>query len=388
MSIARTGRRSRVAAALGAGVLAAAMSTALMPTPAQAAVLTGTITVATPANAKLAADTAKQVVVLNISGTGAPTLSEDNVASVGLGATPCDALITYVVTSATSITVKTPTGGCPAAASAQSIVITMTNGDTLTKASAITFVSPPRVTATAASKPVINENSAALLPANQQQRFLTSGGQIVRVKAASDFAFDPRTTASLAATLGGKVGTDFKVYAADGTTLMAPGTATDATVAAQVGNFMTFRTTAAMDDSNDTISITQNGVSKSFLTADTGVNVAAGPAITTMSVDSGRSSGGTVVQITGTNFNKTATYGTDVEVYFCGIEAASYGTTVPVVPAINTAGTIITVVTPDVTASASGVGATAYSGTCPVTVREGSWISPLNANTAFSFLSE
>ena len=397
MSIARTGRRSRVAAALGAGLLAATLSAALQPAAAQAVALTGTITVTSPTSAKLAADTAKQVIVLTVAGAGVPALSEDNVASIGLGvtATPdaCDALTTYVVTSPTVVTVKTPTTGTPPGCPVGTgdIVINFVGGDTLTRTNGITFVAPPSLAALAA-KPIINENSSGLAVANQQQRFLSSGGQVVRVKSGAGFAFDPRTVAALGVTLGGKAGTEVKVYRGTDNTLLTAANATDAilTTEATAGNYLTFRTTAAMDPANDVVSVAQNGVSKSFLKAETGAEVATGPAITSMSVNSGKATGGTVVALTGTNFNKDVTKynGTDIRVMFCGVEADDYGTTSPVVPAVNTAGTVITVVTPDVTNVATGVGTGTYAGTCPVTIIEGTWTSPLNGNTAFSFLSE
>src|SRR5690349_21544441 len=107
--------RSRAVGVAGAALAAATVLAALPPTAAQAATLPGTIAVTIPASGKLAADTGKQVVVLTVSGSGATALSESNVTGVTLGGdSACANLQNYVVTSATTVTVKTPSGGCDA----------------------------------------------------------------------------------------------------------------------------------------------------------------------------------------------------------------------------------------------------------------------------------
>jgi hypothetical protein len=404
MSLVPSWRHSRLVRAVSISAAAATLLVVVQPLPAHASVLPGTLAVTVPSNGKLAALTKNQVVTLTVSGTGATALSEDNVVAVKLGGdTNCDDLTNYVVTSATTINVKTPTTGCAASSSgAEDVAILfndLTNPDTITKTAGITFVTPPKIAALVA-KPVINDNSSGISDVTKQaQRFLTTGGQVVRVKAASDFAFDPRTgttAASLKVSLGGKDGTEVKVWdATTGLTQRTAAAATDLTVAADVGNYMTFKTASGMDANNDTIIITQNGVSKSFLKADTGAEVAKGPIITSLSVTSGKATGGTTVAITGANFTTTAAaYANDgsntVKVMFCGMEADNYGvsTVTPAIPAVNSGGTIITVVTPNVTADATGVGATKYAGVCPVSIEEGSWVSPVNAATSFAFLNE
>lgn len=394
MSHAQSRRRSRVAVTVGAMALVAPMLAVAGPTAAYAETLPGTLTVTTPSNGKLAALTGKQVVVLTVSGTGATTLTEDIVSGVKLGSdTDCDDLTNYVVSSPTTVTVKTPTGGCDASSGgAEEVAILFNaNADTIAKAAAITFVSPPKL-ALLAEKPVVAENSASqALVANQNQRFWTTGGQYVRVKAAADFAFDPRTAAALKVTLGGKDGTEVKVYAgaaAGGLALgdqMTTTNTSDATITAQAGNYLVFKTAASMDAANDTITITQNGVSKSFLTADTGAAVQTGEVITSVSPAFGKSSGGTTVKITGTGFSKVASdYTSNVKVLFCGVEATFAATPV------NTAGTEITVVTPAVSNVAAGLGLTVYSGTCPVKITNAttSWSSPLTPGASFTFLNE
>jgi hypothetical protein len=355
MSYAQPWRHSRLAIAVFAGAIAATSLAALTPTAAEAAALTGTITVTTPTNAKLAALTAKQVVVLTVAGTGVPALTEDSVASVGLGPTPCDALTTYVVTSATVITAKTP-ATCPAGVG--DIVITFASGDTLTKVGGITFVAPPSIELLAV-KPVINDNSAALPVLNQHQRFGTGGGQVVRVKADSSFAFDPRSAATLTASMGGKAGTEIKVYA-DATSSVPLASS----VAGVLNNSMSFKTAAGMTDSS--VTLTQNGVSKTFATAATGAVVAALPTVTSLSVQSGKA-GATNVStvITGTNFPKVLADLTDATkwlVNFCGVAAT---------PTLaSTTGLTMTVTVPDVAGQALGLGASTYAGPCPVTVTD------------------
>ena len=359
MSLVKPRRRSRVAAALGAGLVATALCATLLPTAAHAADLAGTITVTTPANAKIAAMTAKQVVVLTVSGAGAPSLSEDNVASVGLGPLPCDALTTYVVTSPTVITAKTP-ATCPAGIG--DVVITFSNGNTLTKTNGITFVAPPAIAALA-DRPVINDNSTGLATADQRRRFSIGGGQVVRVKADAGFAFDPRSAAALAASMGGKAGTEVKVYADDdGTTpLTTTATGTD-------GNSMTFKTAAAMTAGENTVSITQNGVTKSFLVAATGIAVVSAPSITSLSVESGRAVGGNTTVITGANLPKVLGDAKDTDkwlVKFCNTEVPATAVT-----AVNTLGTAVTVTVPNLTNDADGLGLNTFAGACPVTVTD------------------
>src|SRR6185312_9049546 len=152
---------------------------------------------------------------------------------------------TYIVTSPTTIAVKTPSGGCPAttASGGDNIVINFAGSNTLTKTGGLFFINPPAIVA-AANKPVITENSALLLTTNQVQRVLAAGGQTVRVKAASTYAFDPRTAQGLAVTFGGKAVTDLKVYDDSGSApvLVAAG----ASSAPALGNFMTFKTGIGM----------------------------------------------------------------------------------------------------------------------------------------------
>jgi hypothetical protein len=362
--------------------------TVLAPSAAHAA--TGTLNVTTPASGKLAAGTSKQVVILTVSGTGATPLSEDNVVSVDLGAT-CTGLTGYVVTSPTTLSVKTPSSpvGCPAAG-AENVSINFSDNTSLTKTGGITFVPPPAVE-TLSNKPIVAENSAGQITAQQNQRFWSTGGQVVRVKADPAFAFDPRTTAGLKANLGGKDGTEIKVYAntaASGLAQhdqMTAGATTEAQVVAQVGNYMTFKTAAAMDPTNDVLILTQNGVSKSFLKTATGAEVATGEMVTSVAPESGKSSGGTTIVITGTGFSKTnADYGTNVNVTVCGVNATFPAT------AVNSAGTQITAIVPTVSNASPGLGSTVYGGVCPVRIvnTPNTWTSPVTPGSFFVALNE
>jgi hypothetical protein len=369
----------RAATSVGASALAASVLTLLAPSAAHAATLTNaTIKVTSPSNGKVAAGLEKQVVQLTVSGTGAPALSEDTVASITLG--DCTAIDSYVVTSATTISVKTPTGGCTATVGAGDVAsIVLASGDDITTNNAITFVPPPAID-TAANKSVITDNSVNLPSASKVQGFIANGGQYVRVVADPAYAFDPKTAAGLAVNFGGKAGTEVKVYAdATSTTPLAT------TANGSVGNSLTFKTASGMTASaTPTLTITQNGVSASFLNADTAATIVPAPTITSLSVTAGKAKGTTQVVITGANFDKvTGDYGTTYNVTFCGVAATSFGT-----PPVNTAGTAITVTAPDVTNVTPGLGVGVYAGACPVVISDGTNPSPVSNTAVFTYVKE
>ncbi|MDR6326117.1 IPT/TIG domain-containing protein [Actinoplanes couchii] len=354
-------------------------------TQALGATLPGTITVSTPTNGKIAADTSKQVVVLVVSGTNATPLMETNVTGVKLGADPdCANIQSYVVSSATTLTVKTPDGGCAASANntAESISILFGATDTIDKASAITFVNAPALVA-AASKPVFTDNSLNLDVADKVQRFNAAGGQTVRVLADSAFAFDPRSSYGLTVTFGGKAGSEVKVYA-DATST----TPLSATTAGTIGNSLTFKTGAGMSTTDASMTIFQNGVAKTFNAAATGVTgISANPTITSVTPPSGRTKTAQQVVITGTNFDKVAAnYGNGTNVRFCGVAALAFGT-----PAVNAAGTQITVTVPAAVAdSTPGLGTGVTAGSCPVQVSDGTpgGTSPVTPAAVYTFVRE
>ncbi|MEV4507713.1 hypothetical protein AB0K00_01970 [Dactylosporangium sp. NPDC049525] len=375
MSYAHPWRRFRLVAAAAVGTLAA---TTLAVFPAHAAA-TGTIAITSPASGKLAAETAKQVATITVSGANATPLTEDTVASIGLGPAPCNALTTYVVVSTTVVTVKTPD---TCVAGTGDVVINFANSDTLTKTNGVTFVAPPAIALLADKRPVINDNSVALATADQARRFSTGGGQIVRVKAADGFTFSPATSAGLSASMGGKAGTEVKVYATeDSTTPLAPtGTPT-------AGNAMTFKTAAGMTAGDNTITITQNGVSKTFLSAAHLATVVAAPTVTSLSVKEGKANAtGITTIITGTGFGKSLTDLQDATkwlVKFCGLAA-----TVTADTAIT--GLAVKVTVPALAKDADGVGASSVSGVCPVTVTDvlASQSSAQTSGAYYTVLSE
>ncbi|WP_433366452.1 hypothetical protein ACQPZX_37760 [Actinoplanes sp. CA-142083] len=291
----------------------------------------------------------------------------------------CTNIQSYVVTSATTVTVKTPALGCTASSGSGDNVSIIVGSDDITTANAITFVTPPAIDVVG-NKPVTADNSLVLASGQKVQKFTTNGGQYVRVVADAAYAFDPRSAAGLAVTFGGKAGTDIKVYAdADDTTALAN------SVAGTAGNSFTFKTASGLTAAADpTLTITQNGVSSSFQTAATGASIVNAPTITSMSVTSGKAKASTTTVITGTHFDTTAAnYGSTTNVTFCGVAATSYGN-----PAVNAAGTQITVVTPDVTNVTPGLGVGYYAGSCGVVVDDGTNKSPVTPASVFTFLKE
>ncbi|MER7002950.1 hypothetical protein ABT297_07870 [Dactylosporangium sp. NPDC000555] len=378
MPLHRFWRKRAVALSVSASAATAAIVAGL-PHVAYGATLPGTITITSPTTGKIAAGTDKQVLLLTVAGQ---TLSEALVTGVNLGADPdCQNISSYVVTSATTIAVKTPTGGCPAttAPTGDNIDIVFAGNNTVRKTGGLYFVTPPAIAAVS-NKPVINENSALLLAANQITRFVTSGGQTVRVKADANYAFDPRASAGLGVTFGGKPVTELKVYDSSGTQVLAT-----TTTAPAVGNYLTFKTGAGMSANDSSLTVTQNGVSKTFSSTDTGVSVVAAPTVTSLSVTSGKIKAPVSTIVTGANFSKTlADYtGTPTwKVNFCN--------TAGTVTAINAAGTTLTVTTPDVSNDVDGLGTGVYAGTCPVTIVDvtNSITSPISAGGYFNFLNE
>jgi hypothetical protein len=377
MSLLAT-RRSRLAASASAATLVVGATLAVTATPAFAADMT--ITTVSPA--KVAAATANRVILIN--GTN---FDEDSIASITVGGdADCAALTSYVVTSPTQISLKTPGNGtntasvpgCAASSggTAESITITPTSsgGATVTKASAVTFVTPPTIDVLA-NNPVISDNSSLLAAADQVKDFTTAGGQLLRIKSGGDFLFDGRTAAGLTGTYGGKALTTVGFQNSDGTTLAA--------TAAPTGsyNYWLARTGTALTAATDpTLAITQNTVGKNFATAATGTTISASPTVTSLDVTSGKTGAATTFKITGTGFSTTAG---DLTVKVCGRTADISGS-----PTL----TSITAVTPnansstatDLTALKTAIGGTA--GVCPVTVTKGGVTSPVTSGSFFAFV--
>lgn len=375
MSLVHSWRGSRLATFAGTGTAAAALLSAatLIATPmaAHAAPAATSVTIASPVGGKVAADTAKQVVIINVVGLTGATLDEDSVASVDLGAdADCQGLDFYIVTGTTSLAVKTPDpGGCAptSGVASETIAINFANSvGTLTKTlSGLVFVTPPKLDTTT---PVITELSSELPSAKQIQAFSASGGQLIRVKADSNFAFTGQS-GQLTATLGGKPLTEIKVYKkSDGTLL------TTAPTNAENGNWFTGKTSAGMAGAN--LAITHGGVTKTFAAADTGASVVTVPSVTGVNPTSGKIHAATSVTLTGTFTGATG-------VTFCGVAGTNF--------VLNQAGTSITVKTPTtgLADDAAGLGANVFSGVCPIKVQGPNGTTNVHTPlTAFSFLAE
>ncbi|WP_305782338.1 IPT/TIG domain-containing protein [Symbioplanes lichenis] len=345
-----------------------------------------TITTVTPS--KVAAGQANRVILIN--GTN---FDEDQITGITLGSDPdCANLQSYVVTSATQISVKTPAAvpaasnpataapGCVATTGAAEDVTVLqvdASGATgsVTKSAAVTFVPPPSLTAlvtTAGSEayPAYTENSAELTDATKRVRDLTTaGGQAIRIKASGDFAFSGATSAGLSGTLGGKPLTTVGFLTPLGATQAA-------TAAGDAGNYWIARTgTALTASATPTLSITQGTVTRNFVVADHGLTIVATPVVTSLDVNSGKVNAATTVKITGTGFSGTPA---DLSVTFCGVAAPT--------PTASTL-TSITVTTPTTVSGTAGTGlGTATAGVCPVVVTKGGVSSPVTSSTYFAFL--
>ncbi|WP_306216036.1 IPT/TIG domain-containing protein [Actinoplanes sp. RD1] len=374
MSLLAT-RRSRLAASASAATLVVGATLAVTATPAFAA----DMTITSVAPAKVAAGSANRVVI--ITGTN---FDEDAISDISLGTdTDCQDLSTYVVTSATQISVKTPgvgtTGsapGCAASANgtAESVTIdpSATGAADVVKTGAITFVTPPSLDAVA-DKPVITDNSSQLATADQIQTLNAAGGQLLRITAGSDFAFDGRASAGLTGTYGGKPLTSVGFIAADGTAQAATAAPT------ANGNVWLARTATGLTASTDpTLSITQGTVSKNFLNAATGTTIVSTPTVTSLDVNSGKVNAATTVKVTGTNFSTTLG---DMAVSFCGVSGTVTASTA----------TVVTVTTPTTVSGTAGTGiGTATAGVCPVVVSKTqngvTTSSPVTPTSFFAFV--
>jgi hypothetical protein len=356
---------------------------ALVPaSPASAAVLTGNIVVSSPTTGKVAANTPKQVILLTLTVPAGTTVSDENITKVNLGATRCQDMEFYIVTGSSQIAAKTPddatpaNDGCaPTASGTETIEITFANGDTLTKASSnLVFVTPPAID-DVADKPVITDLSSALPDADQINRFNAAGGQTVRIDAGSAFSFAGGTTAGLAVSMGGKPLTEVKAWS----NATPPVQLTGAGAGSDVGNFLTGKTATGMTTSSPTVVITQNGVSKTFTTAETGITIVNMPVITGISPTSGKADVATDVTLTGTGFGTT------------GMTATVCGVTAVVKTQGNATGTsmVITVPNSGIADSASGLGSDVFSGPCPIVVtNSSSVVSPTTAAATFTVLAE
>jgi hypothetical protein len=324
--------------------------------------------------------------VFTITGTN---FDENNIVDIDIAAAPvgCTGISSYIVTSPTTIVVKTPTAGCTASVdqvNGETITINETGGvGTLsnvpaTAAQRLIFVPPPEIDLLA-NKPVITDASSQLATANQVVNLIPAGNQTIRVKALGSYRFDQRTTAGLSASLGGKPLTAIAVYNTTGTATGPTG------IPDADGNWFTAKSPVPLVAGGAySLTVTQFGVSKTFAQAATGLTWNAVPTAASLDVKEGKAAGGTTVKVTGTGFSTTVADYNDgsgnTNVKVCGTEATVTAATA----------TLITFTTPDVgnVAAPAGLGLTVYSGVCPVTVTDAAGgVSPLTANLSFAYLA-
>jgi hypothetical protein len=365
--------RKRALATTASALFVAGATLVMQPSPALAA--GETITTVSPT--KVAATVANRVIIIN--GTN---FDEDNIGAITIGADPdCVKMVTYVVTSPSQISLKTPGNGTDSATipgcavssggTPEDITIYATDKTTelVKKTAAVTFLPPPTIgTPSSTLKPVITDNSSVLGVANQVTALNAAGNQTVRIQAGSTFAFDGRTTAGLTGSLGGKPLTTVGFLASDGTTAQGLSTAPAANA-----NFWIAKTGPGLSTTTPTLTITQGTLSKTFSATDGGFTVVSTPLVSALDVTSGKTDAQTTVKITGTGFSTTAS---ENSVTFCGVA---------VTPTAATA-TQLTVTTPAVGGASPGLGTGNYSGVCPVVVTRGGVSSPITAASYYSFV--
>ncbi len=288
-------RTVRVLAATATATVAAAGLVAVGTTSAGAATST-LMTITKTSVHRLPALTANQVIT--VTGTG---FDEDLISSVGIGG--CTSDPTYVVSSPTTLLVKTA-ADC-AVGTAKVITVTDTSSNTAVSnpaaaggAMTLDFVAAPTIKkASDTVKPVVTENSAGSAFAKQVTTAVTKGGTVIRVFSGST-PFTTSTAYPLSASLGG--------VALTGVTMPTGGAYFTGTVGAHAA------------DAAPVLKITNNGVTKSFGYGAGGTAAVDGThdfqyAGTGISVSptSGPLSGGGKLTITGSGFGSTTTVKVD-----------------------------------------------------------------------------
>lgn len=385
MPLVRSWRLSRPV--VGAAVASVLSVVALVPAiPASAEVITGgDIVVSSPESGTVAANTPNLVIMLLLTMPAGFTLGEDLIEAVDLGADRCRDLEPFLIPGTSQILLTTPDNavddsfdGCAPTANAtvgEMITITFANGgsDTWEKTdSGLVFIAPPAIAA-ANTNPIFPENSMGLPAGDRITRLLSTGNQRVRVTAADTFAFSGGSAAGLAVTVGGKAATDVRAWSrADPTTLLT-GPASDD----DKGNTLSFKTAAGMTASTSPpITITHNGISKTFAAADTGLTIVTAPIVTAVSPAYLKAGTATTVTLIGTGF------AADTTATVCGVTVS------PGVPNSDGTSMTISVDTDDIVDDADGLGTTTYSGVCPVVLTANSVDSPINDKSTIPILSE
>ena len=345
--MSRLNLRKRVAVCATAMAMAATGSLVAASNAFGAASTTG-MTITAIAPKKIAALTANQVVT--ITGTN---FDESIITGVELG--PCNAV--YVVANPTTIYAKTPNATCGTATAStttpETITITDNETNTVTFTGTATtglfYVTPPAI---AATNPAYTDLSSAI-PAKVKQ-LKVGGGQLVRINAAADYTF----AAGVTAALGGTAMTGVTV------------------VGSTAGNYIT-AVAPAKAAGAVALTLTANGVSKTFPATATGLSYWAPPTVATVAPNAGRAvvSGGTGgdTVITGTGFSPTTNGNT---VTICGQTATVKATPAPTATSLS-----VTVPDPQ-------LGTDVYEGVCPVRVTVGGNASPVTATSTYSYLTQ
>jgi hypothetical protein len=321
MRFASTSRRSLTTRGLAVSAAAAAALGAFAFSANQADAAVSTLVSITKVNVHhVAALTANQVIT--VTGTG---FDEDVITGVAING--CTTAPTYVVSSPTTLLLKTA-DDC-ATTSTGVITITDTSSNTAVSvpgatggAMALSFVAAPTIaTASATVKPVVTENSQGAAFANQNTTANTKGGTVIRVKAGTT-PFVNSTAYPLSATL-------------DGVALTKVTMPTN-------GTYFTGVVGAHAADAAPMLKVTSNGVTKSFLYGAGGSSATAGThdfqyagTGITVSPASGPINGGTVLTVTGSGF----TTGTTVTVggTSCPVTGTTTATIVKCTTAVATA---------------------------------------------------
>jgi hypothetical protein len=341
---------------------------------------------ASPSTGKVAANTAKQVILLRLTlpTNSGVTVSEDGIKSVSLGTTgACADMEWYIVTGTTQIAAKTPDNadptlaGCPVTASSttgETITVTFANDDTLTKSGSNLFFVPPPAIASLSAAPVVTDNSYKIPAADDRIADLAaSGGQTVRITAGNDFAFSGGTAAGLSVTIGGKALTEVRAWNKAGTTAL-----TAAAADADKGNTLTGKTATGMTVSaTPSVVITQNGVNKTFASTLTGIAIVNSPTVTAVNPTTVKAGVETDVTVTGTGLATTAS------AKVCGVTAA-----VKTAPTAAGTSMVITVPATGIIDDAAGLGLNVFSGNCSVVITSNGNTNPINEKTQLAIISE
>jgi hypothetical protein len=290
----KRGTIGRIVAVTGvAAVAAATVAGSLLFANTAGAATSTIVTIKSVSPHLVAALTANQVIT--VGGTGF-----DEASITGVTVTGCTAP-TYIVTSPTTMVVKTD-ATCVAAATPV-ITITDTSSNTAisvsaTPAQALSFITAPSIVAsTVTVHPVTTDNTALLAYAAQTTAGLsasTKGGTVVRITSGAT-GYSTSSALPLGASLDGVALTSVKLVGANGVS----------------GNYMTGVVGAHVADSAPVLKITNNGVSKSFPWHAVGASTntqefAYGGSTITVTPAFGPSNGTNVITIAGAGFSTTA----------------------------------------------------------------------------------